>query len=138
MNRSNPWIIAFLSLCLFELSGCEDLVPRDTKSLLLPQFQRSEIVGLVAGFGTTFAALPDLIAMLKRRSCAGMNPRMSAIMGVFQILWVYYGFLILSRPVVIWNVIAVVTNFLSVSAYLYFARKEKSGRLDDALSSQSS
>jgi len=50
---------------------------------------------------------------------------MSAIMGVFQILWVYYGFLILSRPVVIWNVIAVVTNFLSVGAYSYFARKEK-------------
>jgi MtN3 and saliva related transmembrane protein len=27
-----------------------------------------EIIGFVAGFGTTFAALPDLIAMLKRRS----------------------------------------------------------------------
>jgi len=125
MDRFSRWIIAFLPLFMFALPGCEDLVPRDTKSLLLPQFQRSEIVGLVAGFGTTFAALPDLIAMLKRRSCAGMNPRMSAIMGVFQILWVYYGFLILSRPVVIWNVIAVVTNFLSVGAYSYFARKEK-------------
>jgi uncharacterized protein with PQ loop repeat len=55
-----------------------------------------------------------------------MNPRMSAIMGVFQILWVYYGLLILSRPVVVWNVIAVVTNFLSVGAYFHFARKEKS------------
>ena len=125
MDRFSRWIIAFLPLFMFALPGCEGLVPRDTKSLLLPQFQRSEIVGLVAGFGTTFAALPDLIAMLKRRSCAGMNPRMSAIMGVFQILWVYYGFLILSRPVVIWNVIAVVTNFLSVGAYSYFARKEK-------------
>jgi hypothetical protein len=29
--------------------------------------------------------------MLRRRSAAGMNPRMAAIMGVFQILWVYYG-----------------------------------------------
>ena len=36
--------------------------------------------------------------MLRRRSIAGMNPRMAAIMGVFQILWVYYGLLILSRP----------------------------------------
>jgi len=125
MDRFNRWIIAFLPVCIVALSGCEDLVPRDTKSLLLPKFQRSEVVGLVAGFGTTFAALPDLIAMLKRRSCAGMNPRMSAIMGVFQILWVYYGLLIVSRPVVIWNVIAVVTNFLSVSAYFYFARREK-------------
>ncbi len=110
---------------VFVLSGCEDLVPHDTRSLLLPQFQRSEVIGLVAGFGTTFAALPDLVAMLRRRSCAGMNPRMSAIMGVFQILWVYYGLLITSRPVVIWNVIAVITNFLSVGAYCYFAHKEK-------------
>jgi uncharacterized protein with PQ loop repeat len=51
---------------------------------------------------------------------------MAAIMGAFQILWVYYGLLILSRPVIAWNVVAVLINFLSVGAYLHFARKEKS------------
>jgi len=126
MTRPGRWLNVFLLVSTTALCGCEELVPRDTKSLLLPHFQRSEIVGLVAGFGTTFAALPDLIAMLKRRSCAGMNPRMSAIMGVFQIFWVYYGLLIVSRPVVMWNVIAVATNSLSVGAYFYFARKQKS------------
>jgi uncharacterized protein with PQ loop repeat len=75
--------------------------------------------------GTTFAAVPDLVAMLTRRSTAGMNPRMAAIMGVFQILWVYYGLLIASRPVIAWNVIAVLMNFLTVGAYRYFIRKEK-------------
>ena len=53
-----------------------------------------------------------------------MNPRMAAIMGVFQILWVYYGLLIASRPVVVWNLIGVLTNSLSVGAYLHFVRKE--------------
>ena len=80
-----------------------------------------ETIGFVAGFGTTFAAMPDLIAMLKRRSCQGMNPAMAAIMGTFQIVWVYYGFLIESTPVIVWNVIAVAINFLAVGAYLYFA-----------------
>lgn len=80
-----------------------------------------EIIGFVAGFGTTFAAMPDLIAMLKRRSCAGMNPTMAAIMGTFQIVWVYYGILVESRPVIVWNVIAVAINFLVVGAYFYFA-----------------
>jgi uncharacterized protein with PQ loop repeat len=94
-------------------------------SLLIPSFRRSEVVGFVAGFGTTFAAVPDLIAMLRRRSSAGMNPRMAAIMGLFQILWVYYGLLIASRPVVIWNLIAVLTNSISVGAYVYFVRKER-------------
>jgi uncharacterized protein with PQ loop repeat len=112
-------------LSVIVLSGCEDLVIRDTASLLAPGFQRSEIVGLVAGFGTTFAAAPDLIAMLRRRSSKGMNPTMAGIMGIFQIAWVYYGLLIQSRPVVAWNIVAVVINFLSVAAYLRFARRER-------------
>lgn len=91
--------------------------------------QLHEIIGFVAGFGTTFAALPDLIAMLKRGHSQGMNPTMAAIMGTFQIVWVYYGFLIDSRPVIVWNIVAVVINFLTVSAYFYFSRKEKTGAL---------
>ena len=127
MFRQTVPTLALLSVSLMMLSGCDDLIPRDMESLLLPKFQRSEIVGLLAGFGTTFAAVPDLVAMLRRRSSAGMNPRMAAIMGVFQILWVYYGLLIVSRPVVAWNLIAVLTNSFSVGAYLYFVRKESKG-----------
>ena len=113
------------ALILIALCGCQDLVPRNTQSLLIPRFQKSEIFGFFAGLGTTFAALPDLIAMLRRRSAAGMNPRMAAIMGVFQVLWVYYGLLILSRPVIAWNLIAIFINSLSVGAYLHFGRKER-------------
>jgi MtN3 and saliva related transmembrane protein len=76
--------------------------------------------------GTTFAAVPDLVSMLKRQSRAGMYPMMAAIMGTFQILWVYYGILIASRPVIAWNVVAVLINFLTVGAYGYFGYKEKS------------
>lgn len=125
MHRFRCSAIAVLFLSLILLGGCNDLVPRDTHSLLIPEFQRSEVLGLVAGFGTTFAAMPDLIAMLKRRSSAGMHPRMVVIMGIFQILWVYYGLLIGSRPVIVWNVIAVLINSLTVGAYLHFARKER-------------
>ncbi len=114
-----------LLLALIMLWGCEGVVVHDTSSLLLPRFQRSEVIGLVAGFGTTFAAMPDLIGMLKRRSSKGMNPTMAGIMGVFQIVWIYYGLLIGSRPVIMWNMIAVVINFLSVGAYVRFARRER-------------
>jgi uncharacterized protein with PQ loop repeat len=126
MDRFNRWtMLSIVVLGLLPFYGCQDLVPRDTQSLLIPKLHRSEIFGLVAGFGTTFAAMPDLIAMLRRRSSAGMNPRMTAIMGIFQIVWVYYGLLIASRPVIAWNVIAVLVNSLSVGAYLHFVRKEK-------------
>jgi MtN3 and saliva related transmembrane protein len=124
MGRFSKLILIVLVPGLIMLYGCQDLVPYDTRSLLVPSLQRSEIFGFLAGFGTTFAAMPDLISMLRRRSSAGMNPRMAAIMGAFQILWVYYGLLIASRPVILWNVIAILVNFLSVGAYLHLVRKE--------------
>lgn len=129
MGRFSRVTLPVLVLSVIALTGCQDLVPHDKQSLLDPNLKRSEILGLVAGFGTTFAALPDLIAMFRRRSSAGMNPRMAAIMGAFQILWVYYGLLIASRPVILWNVVSVVVNFVSVGAYAHFLQKEKAKSL---------
>ena len=125
INSIERMMLGVVMLSVIMLSGCTGLEVPDTSSLLLPKFHRSEVMGFVAGFGTTFAALPDLIKMLKRRSSKGMNPMMAGIMGVFQILWIYYGLLIASRPVIAWNMIAVVINFLTVGAYFRFARSER-------------
>jgi uncharacterized protein with PQ loop repeat len=133
VNKAILAVLFFLGMVA--LTGCQQLVI-DHRKLVKPDVDLPEIVGLLAGFGTTFAAFPDLIAMVKRHSSAGMNPRMATIMGTFQILWVYYGLLIGSRPVVIWNVLAVVINFLTVVAYAYFLRAEKSQSLTAAAGSQ--
>ena len=130
MNCFNKLSLAVLLLSAVTLYGCEDLVIRDTSSLFIPRFQRSEILGFVAGFGTTFAGVPDLVAMLKRRSSAGMNPRMARIIGIFQIAWVYYGLLIASRPVILWNLIGILINFVNAGAYSYFVRKERQYALE--------
>ena len=122
LGRAMP---AVFLLSLIALCACRDVTPQDTQSLLVPRFSRSEVFGFVAGFGTTFAAVPDLIAMLRRRSTAGMKPRMAAIMGVFQVLWIYYGVLIGSRPVIAWNLLAVLINFLNVGAWAFYARRER-------------
>ena len=122
-----------LLFCSAVLPGCAAVTLEDASSLLAPQLHRSEIVGFIAGLGTTFAAVPDLISMVKRRSSAGVNPRMAAITGAFQILWVYYGLLIRSRPVIAWNTIAVLINFLSVAAFLHFTRTERHQREQSAI-----
>src|SRR5262245_60666372 len=127
MKQVSPGKIG-LALCpvaAIVLTSCESLGIHDTASLIAPTLKRSEIVGFLAGLGTTFAALPDLLAMLKRRSSAGMNPRMAAIMCVFQVLWLYYGLLIASRPIVVWNGIGILTNALSVGAYFHFRGAEQ-------------
>jgi len=127
-NRMTTRAVLLLSATI--LSGCGGLASVDMSSLLFPRFHRSEVLGFVAGFGTTFAAVPDLIGMLKRRSSEGINPTMAGIIGVFQIVWIYYGLLIASRPVIVWNMIGVVINFLTVGAYLRFARRERNRRAD--------
>jgi MtN3 and saliva related transmembrane protein len=124
MSGFKQVVLAAILLSLILVTGCQHLAV-DTDKILKSDINLPEIVGILAGFGTTFAAFPDFLAMLKRRSSLGMNPRMGTIMGAFQVLWVYYGLLIASRPVIIWNVIAVFINFLTVGAYSYFLRKEK-------------
>ena len=123
MRRGKGVVLAVLVLGLLPLVGCQDLVI-DKEKLFRPG-EVSEIVGFLAGFGTTFAAVPDLLAMLPAAVKRGMNPRMGAIMGAFQVLWVYYGLLIASRPVIVWNVIAVLINFGTVGAFAYYLHREK-------------
>ena len=63
-------------------------------SLLIPRFSGSEVLGFVAGTGTTFAGLPGPNRDVQTPVECGNKPRMAAIHGPFQILWVYYGLLI--------------------------------------------
>ena len=119
--------LAVLFLIPLICAGCQVIV-QDAPSLLSPYLQKSEVWGLVAGFGTTFAAGPDLLAMFRRRSSAGANPRMAGILATFQVTWIYYGLLIDSRPVIIWNLVAVLINSLTVGAAIYFSRTKGATR----------
>ena len=84
LNCCNSVMLGVLLLSVIALYGCADLAVRDASSLLIPRFRQSEVLGFVAGFGTTFAAVPDLLGMLKRRSSAGINP---ACLPIFWLYW---------------------------------------------------
>jgi hypothetical protein len=58
------------------------------------------------------------------------EPEDGGIMCVFKIAWVYYGLLIASRPVILWNLIAIVINALSVGAYMFSERGRVPERSD--------
>lgn len=127
MSVSNLFSVLMATAYVFSAAtglAAEDL-EAEVEALATSAVTMKEVIGFVAGFGTTFAAVPDLVVMFKRRSTVGMNPTMAAIMGTFQFVWVYYGFLIASRPVIIWNVVAVVINFIMVGAYYHFLRGER-------------
>src|SRR5437762_1634112 len=61
----------------------------------------------------------DAQTSIKRRH----EPKDGDNHGRFSDSVVYYGLLIASRLVILWNVVAVLVNFLSVGAYLHFVRK---------------
>src|SRR5437016_12650404 len=123
MGRFNKLMLAVLVPGLITLCACQDLVPRDTRSLLIPSLRRSEIFGFLAGFGTDLCRRAGLArdaqTSIKRRH----EPKDGDNHGRLSDPVVYYGLLIALRLVILWNVVAVLVNFLSVGAYLHFVRK---------------
>src|SRR5207249_11962863 len=66
MGRFNKLMLAVLVPCLITLCACQDLVPRDTPSLLIPSLRRSEIYDILPAFSTTFHAVPRLTGNINR------------------------------------------------------------------------
>ena len=78
MCRFAKVILGLCLLSIFPLFGCQDLVPHNVPSLLDPTIQRSEIVGIVAGFGTTFAAAEAVCVSLTPLSRQRSRVRVSS------------------------------------------------------------
>src|SRR5438034_5150246 len=74
MVRFNKLMLAVLVPGLITLCACQDLVPRDTRSLLIPSLRRAENFGFLSGFGTTLAAVPELPAARNRPSSSNRQP----------------------------------------------------------------
>jgi hypothetical protein len=65
MSRFQRVVFAAFVLSLILLAGCQHLVI-DTDKIVRSDTDLPEIVGILAGFGTTFAAFPDFLAMMRR------------------------------------------------------------------------
>src|SRR5688572_5479883 len=48
MDRRTKLTLALLGLGVMTLGGCDELVPRDIRSLFVPRLLRSEIIGFLA------------------------------------------------------------------------------------------
>ena len=55
MRSTKFLVVAIVVTNAAALVGCAGYIPHDTSSLLIPRLHRSEVVGFVAGLGTTFA-----------------------------------------------------------------------------------
>lgn len=62
-------------------------------------------IGFTAAFLTTIAFLPQVIQIWKTKSTKDINLKMYVILCTGVFLWILYGILILSWPVIIANVL---------------------------------
>ncbi len=77
----------------------------------------SELIGMVAGFITTSAFVPQVIQVLRTREVGAISLLMYVIFSVGLVLWFFYGLLIGSWPIIIYNVIT-----LMLSAVILFCK----------------
>jgi MtN3 and saliva related transmembrane protein len=64
----------------------------------------AETLGLIAGFFTTIAYAPQAIKAYKTKSTKDISILWLAIAGFGTTLWIFYGFLISSVPIILWNI----------------------------------
>ena len=72
------------------------------------------MLGLTAGTLTTMSMLPQAVKILKTQSAKDISLGMFAMLAAGLLLWICYGFLISSLPVVIANIV----SFLLASVIL--------------------
>ncbi|MBR9912253.1 MAG: glutathione synthetase [Gammaproteobacteria bacterium] len=62
-----------------------------------------EMVGLVAGFCTTLSFLPQALQVIKTRNTTSISLMMYVVFVTGVTLWIIYGVLISSLPLLMWN-----------------------------------
>lgn len=75
----------------------------------------NEIIGFIAAILTTTAFLPQALHSWKTRDLSGISFNMYMIFTLGVTLWLIYGFLIKSMPVIAANIITLPTTLIILS-----------------------
>ena len=67
--------------------------------------ETTELVGYLAAFFTTFSFLPQVIHIWRTRQTAGLSLTMYLIFATGIILWLVYGLMLGSYPIIAANVV---------------------------------
>ena len=80
-----------------------------------------ELIGFIAAILTTVAFIPQVYKVWQTKSVSGMSLTMYLIFFCGVLLWLVYGLLINSLPMIIGNTITIVLTFI----ILYFLLRSK-------------
>jgi MtN3 and saliva related transmembrane protein len=81
------------------------------------------LVGLVAGVLTTIAFLPQLLKIYRTKSGRDVSTRMFVIFSLGVALWLTYGIMIRSLPVIVANAVTLVLALAIIGLKIRYARR---------------
>ncbi len=81
-----------------------------------------EWIGLAAGTCTTLSFLPQLVTVYKTKSAEDLSYSWLAIFSVGLILWLIYGILLLSAPVILANAVTLTLLVLIIALKIRYER----------------
>jgi MtN3 and saliva related transmembrane protein len=82
----------------------------------------SEILGLVAGFLTTFAVLPQIMRVYKLKSAHEISIIYNSLLLLGILTWMGYGIILDLVPIIVWNAIGALLVLMLLLAKLKYGR----------------
>ena len=87
----------------------------------------TDFIGLIAGLLTTIAFVPQLLKIHASKSGKDVSARMFILFSIGVALWLLYGILIRSVPVIVANLVTLLLAFAILGLKFHYARRERTG-----------
>ena len=84
------------------------------------------VLGLAAGFLTTIGFVPQLVKGYRTKRMDDVSLVMPMLLSAGMALWLGYGIMIDSLPIIFWNIVALVLNLGMIFIKLKFSRPVES------------
>jgi MtN3 and saliva related transmembrane protein len=83
----------------------------------------ADLLGYIAGLFTTAENVPQVITTFRKRSGEGLSFRMLLTLGIGLSLWIAYGVVVSSKPLIVFNGIALALVLTLVTMKFRFDRR---------------
>ena len=84
-----------------------------------------EVLGLLAGVFTTFAAIPQIIKIFKYKSAVDISLIYISMFLIGGGLWLAYGVVDRLMPIIIWNILGLSFNLAIFIGKMKYSKSEK-------------
>lgn len=87
-------------------------------------------IGLIAGLLTTMAFIPQVWKIYRTKSGKDISARMFSLFSAGVVLWLVYGILLESMPLILSNAVTLVLSLTIIALKVRYSRPRHSGERD--------